>query len=296
MTVTTLHEPGHREALWELQAAFDRGDVAAVVGRCRVSYEGRAASELGPGDRLLLLKPDGAAAVHTAEGREPVNWQPPGCEHRAAVRDGRLCVISERSAPDERLTVRFDAVGQLTAMRLAGGAGPAVEGTEADLRERVLAEPSLVADGFEPRATERATAAGNIDVFGVDDAGRPTVVELKRRRVGPDAVGQLGRYVAAVKREANDDTAVRGILVAPSVTDRASDLLTTEGFEHVALSPEESGNAVSETGTGAGAGTGTRSEAEAESEPDSDPDTQSDADAAGDGDAEPGGDAAAPGG
>jgi RecB family endonuclease NucS len=288
VTVTTLHEPGHREALWELQAAFDRGDVATVVGRCRVSYEGRAASELGPGDRLLLLKPDGAAAVHTAEGREPVNWQPPGCTHRAAVRDGRLCVTSERSAPDERLTVRFDAVDQVTTLRLAGGAGPAVEGTEADLRERVLAEPSLVADGFEPRETERSTAAGDVDVFGVDDAGRPTVVELKRRRVGPDAVGQLGRYVDAVEREAGGE-AVRGILVAPSVTDRAADLLTTEGFEHVALSPGCGADGDAGRGPdrsiGSDPGTGTGTDAE--------PGARPGTDAGGDGD---GGDAAAPGG
>jgi len=87
-----------------------------------------------------------------------------------------------------------------------------------------------------------------MDVFGVDADGTPVVVELKRRRVGPDAVGQLARYVRALREElgieANDgetDDAdspeVRGILVAPSVTDRAAERLAERGFDHVALEP-----------------------------------------------------------
>ena len=264
VTVTSLHDPAHREALWELEAAFERGDLIHVFGRCTVSYEGRAASDLGAGDRLLLLKPDGAALVHTDEGREPVNWQPPGSEHHAAVRDGRLRVRSTRTNPDERLTVRFSNVHQLSAMPVTGGRDLELHGSEADLRTRILERPELVEAGFEPRETERPSNAGPMDVFGVDADGTPVVVELKRRRVGPDAVGQLARYVRAVREElggeatdgsdvdsANGDAdpaaadsghpdtkpAVRGVLVAPSVTDRAAERLADRGFDHVALEP-----------------------------------------------------------
>lgn len=237
VTVTTLHRPTHREALVALEDAFADGAMATLFGRCTVEYEGRAASSLGPGDRLVVLKPDGTALVHTDTGRTPVNWQPPGCEHRVAVRDGRLRVLSVRSTPDERLEVRFERLHRCSALPVADPAGLDLEGSEADLREHVLAHPERVAPGFEPRATERETTAGPVDVFGADAEGRPTVVELKRRRVGPDAVGQLGRYVDAVGRETGDGTAVRGILVAPSVTDRAAALLDERGFEHVALDP-----------------------------------------------------------
>lgn len=237
MTVTTLYEPGHREALWELEAAFDRGDVVTVFGACTVDYEGRAATELGTGDRLLVLKPDGAALVHTDEGRTPVNWQPPGSTHHAAVAEGRLRLRSERSSPDETLTVRFSRVHQLSAMHVTGGRDLDVHGSEEDLKTRILERPELVEEGFEPRAVERESAAGPMDVVGVDDAGRPVVVELKRRRVGPNAVSQLARYVDAVKREEGDAVDVRGVLVAPSVTDRAAELLAEYGFEHAALEP-----------------------------------------------------------
>lgn len=91
-------------------------------------------------------------------------------------------------------------------------------------------------DGADSTA-ERATPAGAVDIYGEDSAGRAVVVELKRRRVGPDAVSQLRRYVDALERDLHADAAVRGILVAPSVTDRASRLLSDHGLEFVSLEP-----------------------------------------------------------
>lgn len=282
MTVTSVHDPSHREALWTVEDGFERGDLVTLFGRCTVSYEGRAASDLGSGDRLLVLKPDGTALVHTDEGREPVNWQPPGSAHHVAVRDGHLRVRSTRRSPDETLTVRFERVEHLTSMTVTGGRDLTLHGTEADLKTRVVEHPDLIEPGFVPKATERETNAGPIDVFGVDTAGRPVVVELKRRRVGPDAVGQLARYVRAIReeqggrgtrvggdgtdedggtahdgtdsetvhpdsRDTNDDSpsnpsrppVVRGVLVAPSITDRAAERLNERGFEYVSLDPTE---------------------------------------------------------
>jgi len=237
VTVSTVHQPTHREALWELEAAFDRGDLITVFGRCTVDYDGRAASTLGLGRRLLVLKPDGTALVHTDEQQQPVNWQPPGSEHHAAVRDGRLRVRSVRSSPDETLLVAFESVEQLSAMAVSGRRDLSLTGSEADLREFLLDTPAAIEAGFEPLATERPTDAGPIDIFGRDSEGRPVVVELKRRRVGPSAVGQLQRYVAAIDRETGESADVRGILVAPSVTDRAASLLADDGLAFVAVEP-----------------------------------------------------------
>jgi len=240
VTATTVHEPTHREALWELEDAFERGDLITIFGRCTVEYDGRAASSLGLGRRLLLLKPDGTALVHTDEKQKPVNWQPPGSEHHAAVRDGRLRVRSVRTSPNETLDVHFETVEQLSAMAVSGRRDLSVTGSEADLRNALLDRPAVIESGFEPLATERPTDAGPIDLFGRDTDGRPVVVELKRRRVGPSAASQLQRYVAAIEREDGDDAAVRGILVAPSVTDRARRLLAEHGLEFVAVEPPSS--------------------------------------------------------
>jgi hypothetical protein len=242
MPVTTLHRPTHRDALVAVERAVEAGDLCTILGRCTVEYEGRAASSLGPGDRLLLLKPDGSALVHTDEGRTPVNWQPPGSEHAAGVRDGTLRVVSQRSTPDETLTVDFEVVYQVTALDVDDNRDLDLRKTEEHLRQHVLDNPDLVCAGFEPVETERRSDAGPMDIFGRDADGTPVVVELKRRRVGPSAASQLGRYVAAVRRElggeadgADDDVTVRGVLVAPSVTERAERLLAEEGFEFVAV-------------------------------------------------------------
>lgn len=115
----------------------------------------------------------------------------------------------------------------------------ALEGSEEDLRQRILADPDLLEPGFQAMATERETSAGAIDIYGEDADGTPTAVELKRRRVGPDAVGQLSRYVETLERDLYGES-VRGILVAPSVTDRAEQLLTSKELEFTSLSPGDS--------------------------------------------------------
>nr|WP_206042142.1 endonuclease NucS [Haloarcula argentinensis] len=229
--------PDPADALDLASRNADRGALVTLVGTCTVEYEGRAASSLGLGDRHVMLKPDGAALVHTDEGQQPVNWQPPGCEHSISVDDGSLVVRSTRSSPEELLEVTFETVAHAAAFDVTDSKDLALTGTEADLKDRILDEPALVESGFTPLATERETPAGAVDIYGEDADGRTTILELKRRRVGPDAVGQLGRYVDALERDLHADTEVRGILVAPSVTDRARQLLAEKGLEFVSLEP-----------------------------------------------------------
>lgn len=237
----TAVDPDPATALAIVEAADEQGLVCTLFGRCRVTYDGRASSTLGPGDRLVVLKPDGTALVHTDEGQKPVNWQPPGCTHDPAIEDGAFHLRSHRTGPDEELLVRFEEVAHAAAYEVTDTADLALSGTEADLRRRVLDEPSLLETGFEPRATERDTPAGAVDIYGEDENGNAVVVELKRRRVGPDAVSQLNRYVEALDGDLHAETTVRGILVAPSVTDTARRLLDERGLEFVSLAPDDAG-------------------------------------------------------
>ncbi|WP_276280758.1 endonuclease NucS [Halorussus caseinilyticus] len=234
-----LHRPDPETARERVGAAIDRGAMITVFGRCTVEYEGRAASTLGPGDRLVVLKPDGTALVHTDEGQKPVNWQPPGCTHEATLADGEFRIVSRRTAPDERLVVAFEQVEQVSTFDVTDRHDLALTGTEEDLRQRILDDPDLVEAGFRPLAIERETPAGAVDIYGEDREGATVVVELKRKRVGPDAVGQLSRYVETLDRELHADAEIRGFLVAPSVTERARGLLAEKGLEFVSLGPPE---------------------------------------------------------
>lgn len=238
MTTPRTHvDPEPETVRTTVEEAIDQSDIVTIFGRCRVEYDGRAASTLGPGDRLVVLKPDGTVLVHTDEGQQPVNWQPPGCTQHVDVEDGGVVVTSTRSTPAETLSVAFERVRHVGTFDATDPEELALSGTEADLKERILEHPELIEAGFEPRATERETQAGAVDIYGNDSEGNGVVLELKRRRAGPDAVSQLNRYVDALERELHAGTAVRGILVAPSATDRARKLLAERDLEFVSVEP-----------------------------------------------------------
>lgn len=264
--VGTLTDPDLAAAREFLESALDATRYVSVVGECTVEYSGRATSTLGAGRRHVIVKPDRTVLVHEADGHQPVNWQPPGGsigvdaesahrdadtdsfdgsdpdgdQHDDVDADGAFVLRANRESPEESLAVRFSTVHQASAYEIGETSSPETVGTEADLKAHVLDSPDVIEPGLQPLATERETPAGPVDVYAEDADGRPVVVELKRTRVGPDAVGQLSRYVDALDRELHADAEPRGILVAPSVTDRARQLLAEEGLEYAAVEPPES--------------------------------------------------------
>jgi RecB family endonuclease NucS len=238
MTVSSLTDPPLEDALDLLETCFERHGMVTLVGKCEVEYDGRASSHLPLGERLVILKPDGTLLVHRDEQRKPVNWQPPGSTHSARIDDNHLIVESTRTSPHEEIEIAFETLAQVSLLELDDESDLTLEGSEEDLRQQILADPDLLEDGFKAMATESETAAGAIDIYGKDAEGTPIAVELKRRRVGPDAVGQLNRYVEALERN-RPGRSVRGILVAPSVTDRAERLLANEDLEFISLTPDE---------------------------------------------------------
>jgi len=213
-------------------------------GYCQVDYEGRASSSLDFGDRLVILKKDGTALIHQNEKREPVNWQPPGSSHEAILKvEGEeptdLILRSVRSNPFEVLDIAFREIHLLSILKGEDEAQLNLSGSEKSMGNRIMKQPDLIEQGFIPIEREKKTPFGPVDIFGKDYEGNIVVVELKRRRVGPDAVSQLKRYINALRKEESETKGenFRGILVAPSITDSAKDLLEEEGLEFVSLNP-----------------------------------------------------------
>ena len=235
--MTLLVDPSVATATTTLHSGIENGALLTVIGRCEVEYEGRAKSYLPFGERLIVLKPDGTLLVHRSTKQEPVNWQPPGSTHSVRDEADQLVIETTRSNPKESVRLTFQTLLQVSSIKLTDSPDLLLEGSEEDLRQRILTDPNLIEDGFAAMMTERETTAGAIDIFGKDRNDVPTVVELKRRRVGPDAVGQLSRYVDALTQEPSISQSVRGILVAPSVTDRAAQMLREQNLEFVSLEP-----------------------------------------------------------
>jgi RecB family endonuclease NucS len=147
MPVSSLTDPSHDNALDLLITGFERGGMLTLVGNCEVEYDGRASSYLGPGERLVILKPDGTLLVHRDQQRKPVNWQPPGSRHDARLEDDSLIVESVRSSPHEEIEITFETLAQVSLLELDDAPDLALSGSEEDLRQRILEEPDILEAG-----------------------------------------------------------------------------------------------------------------------------------------------------
>lgn len=227
--IQTVTSPTPQRSVTLLATGFEQDGVVTIDGTCTLTTKAQTVPEKR---RHILVKPDGVVLVHDSRGREPTASRPPGETPTVTQTDETVILSTEQS--DEEFRVSFSSIHHITVSGLEEHTGQTV--TEDDLKTAVLETPAIVEEGFQPLATERQTRAGPVDIYGEDAAGRTVVIELKRTRVGPAAVSQLNRYVTALKEELHTDAVVRGILVAPSVTDRAHRLLAEEGLEFVSVS------------------------------------------------------------
>ena len=100
------------------------------------------------------------------------------------------------------------------------------------MHEYILEHPEEIDEGLRALEHERETPYGIVDVYGTDDAGRPVIVEVKRRQATLTHVDQLKRYMEQF-RSSNPEA--RGILVAPAASDRVKRTLREADLEFVAL-------------------------------------------------------------
>ena len=235
--VVILENPSVEEAVELVRKALSKRRVLVIVGNCWVDYRGRASSKLEPGERIILIKGDGSVLVHRPSGYEPVNWQPPGCLFQTHVVDDVLQIRAIRKKPRESVKLFFDRVYLVSALSLVDAGEFSLYASEEDMQKAILLEPSLLEAGFKPIAYEKRVEPGFIDVYGVDEAGRFVVVEIKRKTAGREAVLQLSKYVKAIKSMVNRE--VRGVLVAPHLGKGVQRLLETLGLDFKPLDPKK---------------------------------------------------------
>jgi RecB family endonuclease NucS len=239
---TVLEVPDLKTAGNELINARDAGKFITLLGRCRVLYTGRGGSDLEAGDRHVMLKPDGTVIVHSHDLFKPRNYQPPGATYTARMDDDdELTVHVERTkgSTKEIIDIMFSDIYVLTTTQMDDDADLNLVGTEQDMQDYLADNPMKIAAelgvGFRVIDTEYSIDVGNIDIFGQTDDSTPVIVELKRRRVGPKAVDQLRRYIDEYQ---SIDSRVIGVLVAPSVTESALEMLHSHDFHFVEFKPK----------------------------------------------------------
>jgi len=235
--VVSLENPSVERAAEFIKEAVSERKAVILVGNCWVDYKGRASSKLEPGERIVMIKEDGSVLVHRPFGYESVNWQPAGCLFQTRTKGETLRVRAIRRKPSESVSISFDHVYLVSAMRLIDRGEFSLHASEEDMQRAILLDPSLLEEGFEPISYEKKVEPGFVDIYGVDRDGRLVVVELKRRTAGRDAALQLAKYVDFVKTMTNRE--IRGVLVAPRLAKGVQTLLTSLGLEFKALEPKK---------------------------------------------------------
>jgi endonuclease len=226
--------PDPQRTLEIINEGLSKKSVIILMACCSVTYEGRARSKLGSGDRMVIIKSDGSFMVHQDRNLEPVNWQPPKSQCKASLKSGIMHVEGSRRNPPERLEVEIQHTYMISYFNGSDSKNLELTGYEENMREMVFENPEIIEEGFRPINKEYSTPNGFIDVLGKDKAGNLVVLELKSRRAGINAVKQLKRYMDCFSDHKNF---VRGVLVAPSVTEDASELLNEYELEFKSMEP-----------------------------------------------------------
>jgi len=237
--VISLVSPSLTDCRDLISDALAKQKVLVVAGNCTVNYEGRAASKLTWGERVLMIKADGSVLIHRRSGYEPVNWQPPKCQFRISLEEGtRLSVLATRQKPKESLRILFDDITVLLALSLTDEGEFAMHVTEEQMKQAIMRDPSLVEHGLKLISEERKMGdSGFTDVYAEDTHGRLVVIEIKRTAASRNAALQLNRYVETLRKRVNRP--VRGILAAPELRSGTSTLLAKLGYDFKAVSPEK---------------------------------------------------------
>ncbi len=225
----------HLDFIPSFQDAIQKGLLIVFSAHCRVSYSGRAESELPWGDRLILIKPDRTLLVHQKSGSAPVNYM------KEAVLDcfseGEYIVVAaENLAQKEYMRIELTVIHFFHSLPLVDEQKIRLIGSERDMANMIMQNPKLISPDFMPLSREEHTKFGFIDVFGHDKSGILVVVECKRYAADLAAVTQLRRYVEKIK-DMKGLQHVKGVLVAPKISPNAKAMLEKWKFSFVAVSP-----------------------------------------------------------
>src|SRR5213594_1691551 len=207
--------PELEEARRELRKGLEARRMIVMVMSCSIVYSGRTGSDLGEGERLVILKEDGCVLVHRRRDYQPVNWQPSGCVFQTGIEDQRLIVKAVRPSPLETLNIEMDRIEFLSAFRLRDEAEFILHSSEEEMQKAILAEPGLIEQGLRVIDFEKKVAPGFVDVYGIDSQGNTVGIEIKKDPAGAAAVKQLVEYLKYLSPA--EGKKLRPIIVAPSL-------------------------------------------------------------------------------
>ncbi len=207
--------------------ALARKRMIIIVGNMEIIYRGRASSQIGRDDKILIVKEDKAVLIHGGRGYRPINWQPDTETIRTHLSD-ILKIEFIRRRPREILEVMIHKVYMFYSQKLLETHSLEMYLTEEQLKRLIVKNPHLVENGIRIIGEEVEIPDGKIDLLAKDKEGNTVVIELKKGRVGSNEVLQLNRYVEYYRRT---NPATRGIIIGSSISSDAELLVNTLNLE-----------------------------------------------------------------
>jgi len=206
-----------------LNHALNRGMVIVMNAKCSIEYNGRASSKASEAWRLIIIKPDGSLLVHSNEGYQPLNWQPPGS--RVYISGNQIIAIRHR--PHEVLRISIHEVAWVE-YAIASEGEFKLQGSHEDVKDWVIRNLAKVTNcpGARLIGTEVPLNGHGVADVVADCNGVRVIIEVKRGIVDLNAVSQLKRYVDALPGS-------RGVLVGAWFTSGAVELARELGFRIV---------------------------------------------------------------
>ncbi len=217
------------EALEFIKESIGLRRVTAIIAPCTVEYYGRGSSSLSLGERIILIKQDGALLIHRPTGYRPVNWQPVTSSIEVKPGGRVVEITAVRSDPREVLVVKLSPPIRVLSCKLVDSAGFTKYLDESEVRDVILEHPEVLEDGLRIVEKEKVIGDLSVDLFGFDKNGSPVLIEVKRAGADREAVLQLFKYVEEYRKLSG--VKPRGILVAPERSRGALELLEKLGLE-----------------------------------------------------------------
>ena len=228
-----LESPIYKEAASLIKKGVASKATVIVLGKCSVDYIGRSESRLTEGERIIIIKEDGAFLVHRPQGHSPVNWQPETSAIEVRETDLGLEITAVRRSPREIVSVFLPSIYFVMAVKLKDKGEFIMYLDEHEIRDLLFEKPELLEEGLTIVEKEKRIQSNLIDLFGYDKQGRPVIIEIKRVTASKDAVLQLYRYVGLYHKYYG--VKPRGILVAPQITQAAIESIEKLGLEYKAI-------------------------------------------------------------
>lgn len=236
VTEHILRAPDPAELVAFISNGHERGYLVTIHANCSVEFTGNREGKIGPGDRVILCKRDGAVSVHRPSGARAAASQGIRSSLEVFLED-EIPVIYAAKGRSE--SIRVDIHEPVLAIWYAANDDAALveNKTEEQMHAYIKSNPETIEDGLRIISHERGTPYGRIDFFAADSDGNNVVLEIKTTAAKYKDVDQLYRYISHFQK--TEQSPIRGMLVAPYIGEQIQNLLREHGLEWVRMEEYE---------------------------------------------------------